>query len=278
MYEDYTHYVSHVKYAKKFVKKFIIQSSKTYVKRYNAIIAPTDKTKNALQNYGIKNDIFVVPTGISLEQFKCHPKDDPVILNLRKSLGLSQDQKIILSLGRISEEKSVDKIIMQMNSIKEIIPNVVLLIVGDGPYREKLENLSNRLGLDDNIIFTGGVPWEDVSYYYSMADVFVSASKTETQGLTIMEAMASKIPVVVYDDDNVKNVIFDRVSGRLFSTDEQLVKCIIDILSDTEKSNQIAETGHMIIQSLSKEQFGENAEKVYSSLVASNRPVNLSAM
>ncbi len=263
MYEDYSHYVFNHKYGKNLIKKAIIRGSKLYVKQYDGIIAPTDKTKNALRRYGVGNNIFVVPTGINLRQFSKFNSNHPELIKLRKKYALSNDDKIILSLGRVSEEKSIQNIINQMPELIKEEPYVKLLIVGDGPYKNKLQKLCTKLNLNDHVIFTGQVPFDCVSYYYSLADVFVSASKTETQGLTIMEAMATGIPVVVYDDLNVKDVVIDGVSGRLFIKDTELTKSLINCFENEYKTKKLSKKATEIIANLSKESYAKKAEHVY---------------
>lgn len=265
MYEDYTHYVA--KHGTRYVKKIIQNTSRIFVKPYDGIIAPTDKTRNALQSYGVKNDIFVVPTGIDLRHFNLYDHSHPDVQTIMEKYDLSEKDQIILSLGRISQEKSIDKTIEAMPALIETNENLKLLVVGDGPYRNKLEKLVCNLGLDKYVIFTGQVPFDHVSYFYSLADVFISASKTETQGLTIMEAMATGIPVVVYDDENVKGVVMEGVSGRLFESATELVHQVTSVFNDKEITDKMAITAKEIVQGLSKEAYGRNAESVYYQLM-----------
>jgi 1,2-diacylglycerol 3-alpha-glucosyltransferase len=265
MYEDYTHYV--MKYGKKYVRKIIQKTSKNFVKKYDGIIAPTDKTKFALESYGVTNDIFVVPTGIDLRQFNLYDKSEPEVRQIMNQYGIEDKDHVILSLGRVSEEKSIHKIIESMPILLQDIENLKLVIVGDGPYKEKLEKLVCTLGLDGHVIFTGQVPFDHVSYYYSLADVFISASKTETQGLTIMEAMATGIPVVVYDDTNVTGVVMEGISGRLFKEDNELIDQVKSVFNDRGLTDTMAEQAKEIIKGLSKETYGKNAEDVYYKLM-----------
>lgn len=269
MYEDYTHYVYNLRYGKGVVKKLIIKVSKQYVKKYDGIIAPTDKTKSALLSYGVKNDIYVVPTGIDLRHFEHFSKSNTNINEIMEKYNLSSNDKIILSLGRISEEKSIDVIIKQMPLLINTVPNAKLIIVGDGPYKSKLVKLCTQLDIKDNVIFTGRVPFDNVSFYYSIADLFISASKTETQGLTIMEAMASDVPVIVYNDTNVKDIVVKNKSGRLFETPEELTQCIIDTFTMPEETIRMTKEASEIVKTLSKEAYGKNAENVYSHLISS---------
>ncbi|NDL68195.1 glycosyltransferase family 4 protein [Anaerotalea alkaliphila] len=267
MYEDYTHYVLNFKPGKRVVKKLIIRGSKVYVKKFNALIAPSAKTKEALERYGVKNRIFVLPTGINIQNFQRTSPDHPRIQEIRRQLGLTPENRVILSLGRVSEEKNVQLTLRQFAFLQKTHPHVRLVVVGDGPYREKLVQLHRELGLEDVVRFTGSVPWEEVSYYYSMADLFVSASSTETQGLTILEAMASRLPVVVFEDENIRDVVVHGLSGHLFQDGEGLLKALGSALDNQEFTSHMADNAYAIVQSMSKEHFGESALQIYKTLI-----------
>ncbi len=192
-----------------------------------------------------------------------------MLKKIRKKLNLNHEDKIILTLGRISKEKDVDMTILQMLHLKSVQPNAKLIIVGDGPYKGKLEKLVNQHHLNEYVRFVGRVPFEHVSYYYSLAHVFVSASKSETQGLTIIEAMASKLAVIVYDDENITDIIVNEYSGRLFKTEDEFAACIDDAFNFPLKTKQMVNNAYEVVHNLSKEVFGENAERVYTNIVES---------
>ena len=267
MYEDYTKYLLRIRQGQGLAKRFMRHTSKRYVRRYDAVVVPSLKTEKALRSYGIKNNIHILPTGIDLEKFTHYEKDDPRLDALRQRLGLVKTNKVILSLGRVSEEKSVDTIVLQMKELIKRVEDAKLVIVGDGPFMPTLRRLTHDMGLEDCVLFVGRVPWEEVPYYYSLADVFVSASKTETQGLTILEAMASQVPVIVYEDDNVADIVRDGETGRLFKTPEALTQCLASVLSNPEEASRLGASGFQMAASLSLEKFGEMAEKLYLALL-----------
>lgn len=267
MYEDYTKYLLRIRQGQGLAKRFMRHTSKRYVRRYDAVVVPSLKTEKALRSYGIKNNIHILPTGIDLDKFTRYEKNDPRLDALRQRLGLSRTTKIILSLGRVSEEKSVDTIVLQMKDLIKRVDDVKLVIVGDGPFMPTLRRLTHDMGLEDCVLFVGRVPWEEVPFFYSLADVFVSASKTETQGLTILEAMASQVPVIVYEDDNVADIVRDGETGRLFKTPEGLTQCLERVLKHPEEANRLAVSGFQMAASLSLEKFGEMAEKLYVALL-----------
>ena len=202
MYEDYVHYVSRgimIKPASELAKKI----SKLYCRDCSAIIVPTIKVKDALWQYGLRRHIDVIPTGVDIEPFKRSNYNKQLINDEKKSLGINKTQPVVLFIGRLAKEKSLDVIISSMKELTKKIPSCKLLIVGDGPERENLQELSKELGIETSVVFAGERPYADIGKYYQLGDVFVGASLTETQGLTFAEAMAAQVPVVAKYDKNL---------------------------------------------------------------------------
>lgn len=262
MYEDYIHYVSRgimLKPASEFAKKV----SKLYCRDCSAIIVPTLKVKDALQKYGLMRHIDVIPTGVNIEPFEKNNYNQQLIKEEKKSYGINENEPVVLFIGRLAKEKSVDIIIKSMKQLISKIPNCKLLIVGDGPERENLENLSKEIGIDKSIVFVGEKPWAKIGKYYQMGNVFVGASLTETQGLTFAEAMAAQIPVVAKHDKNLDGIIRDEFNGRFFYKDEKLAEILFQILMDKESADIMAQNAYAGIETLSSKRFGESVEKVY---------------
>ncbi len=139
--------------------------------------------------------IKVIPTGLELDTFRIEKKADEIHA-LKQELGIGRGQPIILSVGRIAEEKNMGAIVSAMPEILRRLSSVKLVMVGDGPAKEGLEKQVKKLGISSAVIFTGAVEWKFINRYYQLGDVFVSASTTEAQGLTYVEAMAAGLPVV----------------------------------------------------------------------------------
>ncbi|WP_435791637.1 glycosyltransferase family 4 protein [Clostridium sp.] len=262
MYEDYIHYVSRgimLKPASEFAKK----ASKLYCRDCSAIIVPTLKVKDALKNYGLTRHIDVIPTGVNIEPFQKSNYDENLINEEKRSFGISESQPVVLFIGRIAKEKSVDIIIRSMKELIYKIPDCKLLIVGGGPERENLEVLAKELGIGKSVVFAGERPYANIGKYYQMGDVFVGASLTETQGLTFVEAMASQIPVVAKYDKNLDGTIRDKFNGRFFYKDENLTDILYETLMHKEVSDIMVKNAYDGIEALSSTCFAENVEKVY---------------
>ncbi|MBU3093434.1 glycosyltransferase family 4 protein [Clostridium sp. CM028] len=269
MYEDYIHYISHgimLKPASQLAKKV----SELYCRDCSAIIVPTIKVKDALENYGLTRHIDVIPTGVNIEPFKRSNYNKETIKDEKRSFGINETQPVVLFIGRIAKEKSIDIIINSMKELTKRIPNCKLLIVGDGPERENLEDLAKALGIEKSVVFAGEKPWEEIGRYYQMGDVFVGASLTETQGLTFEEAMAAQIPVVAKYDKNLDGIIRDKINGRFFYKDENLAEILFQILMDKEESALMVKNAYDRMEPLSSKCFGENVEKVYMEVEKQN--------
>ncbi|EFR99043.1 glycosyl transferase, group 1 family protein, partial [Listeria seeligeri FSL N1-067] len=194
------------------------------------------------------------------------PVEKQQIADLKKSLGIGTEDAVILSLGRIAQEKNIDAIINAMPEVLLKEPNAKLVIVGDGPVRKDLEQIVENKNLEEHVIFTGAVDWENISLYYQLGDLFVSASTTETQGLTYAEAMAASLPVVAKRDESIEGFLTDRETAFLFDEDYELADLLVQVLSDKNTAALVAANGRVKVESISADQFGLNVEATYNEI------------
>lgn len=226
MYEDYLHYVLNGHLLKPYhVKQF----TKAYLHNMDGVVAPSERVKETLTRYGVTILMRIIPTGVDLTAINENPRRD-----VRKELGIDSNEKVILTLSRVAAEKKIDQILDVLPTVLEIEPNVKFVIAGDGPDVQPLKDQVARLSLEDYVIFAGSVEHSDVGNYYRMADLFVSASDTETQGLTYIEALAAGTKCVVYSTDYTEHVFDNKELGSTFTTKNEMTNEIIDYL----KANQ----------------------------------------
>ena len=193
---------------------------------------------------------------------------------LKESIGISSDEKVILFLGRIADEKSIDVLIDQMPNVFEEYPKAKFVIVGYGPQEDQLKSQVKKLNLQDKVIFTGKIPWKDVPRYYNMADVFVNASLTETQGLTFIEAMASSLPVVCKYAPNLTEFITNEKNGIFIHNNDEYKDAIIRVLKDEKLRHTLITNGLDTANSLSSDKFGEKLETIYSEMIKLHKEKN----
>lgn len=230
MWADYSHYITpgNIKAVDHAAKKIIEKISKIYGDSCSELIVPSKKTAMALREYGISNSIHVIPTGLQIDHFSPQHINHELVKEIQDEYHL-HDKFVVTFLGRIAPEKSVDLLIDAMKDIVLKDDHIVLMIVGGGPQLEELKDLAKSYHLEEKVIFTGPKESTLVPSYYHASDLFVSASITETQGLTFIEAMASGIPVLARHDKNLEGVIIDGRNGYFFDDKEDLVRRIIDL-------------------------------------------------
>jgi 1,2-diacylglycerol 3-alpha-glucosyltransferase len=222
MYEDYLHYVLNGHLLKPVhVKQF----TKAYLKNMDGVIAPSKRVERLLARYGVEIPVRVIPTGVDVGAIS-----GPVKGDLREKLGIDPQAPVMLTLGRVAAEKKIDRILRIMPELLEEFPDLVYVIAGDGPDVDVLKDQVERLTLEDSVIFAGNVAHEEVGSYYKMADLFVSASDTETQGLTYIEALGSGTRCVVYKTDYTDGVFDDPVYGMTFETPREMEEQILAYL------------------------------------------------
>ena len=262
MYEDYTHYAGVLKgVANRVVKSF----SKFIAEQCTEFIAPSLKTKDKIREYGADRYINIVPTGIDFKRFQYGNLDGEKLKNIQVKYGL-KGKKIVLSLGRLAKEKSIDVVIEGFHHYLHSNNNLdtVLLIVGDGPERPILAEQVAKLGIDQHVVFAGAAPITEVPLYYQLADVFTSASITETQGLTFMEAMVSEKPVLCRFDENLSSLIIHGETGYIFSEKEDFSLLLMQILSLDKDKKALLNIGALqTVKQYSFEVFYDNIIKVY---------------
>ena len=269
MWEDYVHYISPIKGRNIRLKRLARTFSRAFVRKAECVITPSNKTAKYLKyKCNVKNKpIYIIPTGIDIAPFKSSNFTLEEKNKLKESLGIKQDEKIILFLGRVASEKSIDILMDAMPSIFKDHPNYKFLIVGDGPSKKSLEEQAKKLNIENNVIFTGKVPWNEVPRYYNLGDVFVNASITETQGLTFIEAMAAEIPVVAKYAPNLSEFIRNNQNGILVKKNSDFKKAIVDVIENKKLKETLIKGGNETAKEYSIEVFGDKLEMLYSEII-----------
>lgn len=258
MYEDYLHYVLNGHLLKPYHVK---QITKAYLHKMDGVVAPSERVRETLTRYGVTIPMRVIPTGVDLTAINENPHRD-----VRKELGINKKDKIILTLSRVAAEKKIDQILDVLLAILEKEPDVKFVIAGDGPDVQPLKDQVARLSLEDYVIFAGSVEHSDVGNYYRMADLFVSASDTETQGLTYIEALAAGTKSVVYSTDYTEHVFDNKKLGSTFTTKNEMKDEIIGYLKE-KQFNIPEDLKEKKLSEVSAATFAHKIEKFYQDVI-----------
>ncbi len=264
MYEDYTHYFSP---NKTIGKKTVTAITNSLAKKVEAMIAPTNKIYHVLDEYGVTCPVEVIPSGICLEKFEVNVSEEE-IKEMKNNLNIPEENMVLLSVSRIGKEKNIGELVYYMSLLKE--RKISLVIVGDGPDREAMEKLVNRCQLEEYIKFTGMVPPQEIPKYYKMADLFVSASTSETQGLTYIEAMASGTPILCKKDACLDGVLCEGVNGYSFTNKKEFIEKFNCFINQQDKNNMSIEAKKTSLL-YSKTRFVDSIVALYEKQIMLNK-------
>ena len=258
VYEDYTHYFSpSVRWGRCAVAAF----SRWVAAQTDCMIAPTGKVRGLLQGYGVRCPVFVVPTGIDLRRFQ--QEGDPMRRAvLRASLGIPAENTVLVCVGRLAEEKNIQEL-LRLRAALGSRP-VTLLLVGDGPDRPRLEQMARDLKLEaPAVIFAGMVAPEEVPDWYRLGDLFVSASSSETQGLTYIEALSAGVPALCRADPCLAGVIREGENGWQYRDEADFRRKLADFIAHPEWREGMSAAARRSVRPYSVEAFAESVEDIY---------------
>lgn len=267
LYEQYVKYVfPSARLGRAVLHAFL----KSTLKHTACIIAPTEKVRASLVNTGIKTDIRVIPSGISLSQHKNRISPEKR-REKRAEYGIMESHRVLVNLGRLGEEKNVDELLRYFkNAVTENV-NLRFLIVGGGPAKSSLERLTKELGISDYVIFAGMVPPGSVHEYYQLGDIFVSASTSETQGLTYVEAAANGLPLLCRRDDCLLDVVKSGENGFVYDTEEDYRAHLYELMSSDEIRADMSKMSEKIALRYDKSVFGADVATLYEDVLGKTR-------
>ncbi len=190
---------------------------------------------------GAENKLIIRSMGVDTKKLRKKPKKN-------------QKMKLILFVGRLNEQKGVEYLIRAMQKIKKQVKNANLLIIGEGEYKNYLENLAEELNIINSVDFAGALPFESIIYYYNAADVFVlpsvtSKTGTEGFGLVLLEAMAAAVPVVGTNSGGIPYIIKNRENGLLVKErdESELAGAVIELLKNKKLANKLRKNGLLFV-------------------------------
>lgn len=211
-------------------EKVVLGWVRRYANSCDAVFAPSESMKQLILGYGVTRPVQVMPTGLPAGFFA--PCEDEAARIRAEYCG--GRKYLFCTVTRLAEEKNTEFLFQSLLPLKERMGDVFrLLVIGRGPERERLERWVTENGLGDNVEFLGELPNNILNAYYAAADLFLFSSKTETQGIVLLEAMSGRTPVVALEASGVCDVVQSGVNG--FLTDEhpeRFAESVQSILED----------------------------------------------
>ena len=228
LFEEYLyHYIPFV--PKQMLRLFARRFSCDQCNQVSGVVAPSSIIVNLLKNYGVDNNITIIPTGIDSKKFETGQGG-----RFRTRFEIPDNKKVLLNVSRIAFEKNIGVLIEMLKQVKSHIPGVLLVIAGEGPAKKSYIQQVSRMGLEDSVSFVGYLDRDsELVDCYNSADLFVFSSKTETQGLVLLEAMAAGTPVVSVAAMGTKDILNGCKGARISdgSVDDFCTK-VVTLLKD----------------------------------------------
>lgn len=265
LWEDYLHYVAPDAISRSgFTKEAYRRIVAMFLSGYKEIIAPSAAIETYLeQDCGLwRKSINVIPTGIQTDLFLDESIDPSELQSLREEHALV-GRRVILYVGRLAKEKSIDIVIDALPAVLDAVPDAMMLVVGGGPEKDALVQQCEALGISQRVVFAGSVPFEKIGLYYKLGEVFVTASTSETQGLTYFEAASAGLPVVAKYAPNLEGVFEDGENALLFHDVKELSVKLISVLSDGEAAARLVQNAQTVLEQFHPDRFVDNVCAVY---------------
>ena len=237
-FEDYLHH--YLPWLPKALARGIARNlSRRQCNAVRAIVAPSQPMLDVLRQYGVKANAEVIPTGLQSHSFE---RADGAAF--RAAYGIAPQRPVMLYVGRVAFEKNIDFLLRMAAELRKKQPDILLIVAGEGPAEASLHQLSKELQLQDNVQFIGYLDRKtQLNACYRAADVFVFSSKSETQGLVLLEAMAQGVPVVAIAELGTKSILIEGEGAMIAPEDEAVfAEKVFSLLNDVKKRAALGES------------------------------------
>lgn len=236
----------------------------SFCRACDLVISPSPGMRDVLTRFGVNTSIDVVPNGVDLKPFN-NPSKPEDAERYRKN----EDEVILIYTGRLSPEKNLIFLLRAFNGAARAFNNVKLLLVGDGPERDNLQDRVRHMGIQERVIFTGMVPYHSLPGYLALADAFVTASVTEVHPLSIIEAMAVGLPVLGIKSPGVGDTVKDGETGFVVLEEDQaaFTAMMVRLITQTEERRAMGEKAREAAKKYSIERTTEMLLERYTNVV-----------
>jgi glycosyltransferase involved in cell wall biosynthesis len=234
----------------------------------DGFVVPSSAIVTALQGYGIDVPLRVIPTGLELEEFT---PGDRMAFCARH--GVDPARPALVYVGRVAFEKNIGFLLEMLVQVRQQVPEVLLIIAGDGPAKPALQRQARKLGMERNVLFIGYLPRGQALWdCFCAGDAFVFASRTETQGLVLLEALALGVPVVAYAALGASDVLVPDCGAVMAQGGEaEFAADVTSLLRDPHRRARLAQQGRRYARSWSTQQTSQQLVAFYQDMIDGRR-------
>jgi glycosyltransferase involved in cell wall biosynthesis len=232
----------------------------------DAVVAPSKQLADVLRDYGVATAIHTIPTGLNLDEFSAGDGQA-----FRSAHGIDPDRPVMLLVGRVAHEKNIAFLLRVLAAVRQQVPNVLFVIAGEGPALADLQRAATADALGDNTLWVGYLDRRrGLLDCYRAADVFVFASRTETQGLVLLESLALGVPVVSTAVLGTKEVLAGAAGAVVVEEDvAEFAAAVVRILREPALRAQLASAAREFVEKhWSSREMAKRLLALYEELVA----------
>jgi len=268
LYEEYTHYISN---NPEKMKRFALFLSTNYANLCNQVVAPSKSIEHLITERGVTVPITEIPTGVDTDFFS---KGDGAAFRMHHSI--PEDCFVIGHLGRLAPEKNLDYLSKAAARTMARRTDTCFLVVGDGSSRKAIGRTFEKAGLADRLFLVGKKSGRELADAYHAMDLFAFASRTETQGMVLAEAMAAGLPVVALDAPGVREVVIDGTNGRLLDADasaDRFAAVLVRAIDSAEQRDRWASAARKQAADFSRQRSARKMIRLYRRAIEEHRSV-----
>lgn len=262
LYDKYTNFVPFL--PSKLVASWMIRKAVKYANQADSVIVPTQSIEPILKNWGVVNKIFPVATGIDEACFSGSDRK-----KIREKYQIKDAETVLLLVSRLTEEKNISFLFNAVAKVLQKKPKAKFMLVGDGYLKGELKKETQKRNLDQQIIFAGLVEAAEIKNYYAAGDIFVYASKSETQGMIITEAMYMGLPIVAVKATGIESLVENNVNGILTAEEKnKFIEAVQKLLDNaTLRQKMSAESARIAREKYTASASAEQMLQVYKEAV-----------
>lgn len=266
LYEQYSHYVPGDSLM---MQQYVIELGTLYANMTDQVFSPSESIRDILISRRVEAPIEVVPTGVQVDKF-CNGDAK----GFRKKLEIPEDAFVVGHMGRLAPEKNLSFLAKAVSHFLKETPQAVFLVVGIGPSEQEIKTLCEEAGVQDRLFMAGVLQSQELADALNAMDVFAFASKSETQGMVLTEAMAAGNPVVALDASGVREVVRDTVNGRLLMEESipeyvQALRWVYEM--DDARKEELIQAARKVADEFSLDATAEKALSFYEALISERR-------
>jgi len=261
----HTYFEEYLFYYIRFLPRALLRGSVRYLTRQqcsdvNAVVVPTEAFNRVLDNYQVRAERYINPTGIDLSRFTTGDGE-----RFKRNHGIDSNRPTLLFVGRIVHEKNIGFLLQVVAQVKRHIPDILFILAGEGPAEAALKAQGRALGLEENLHFIGNLHHlQDLLDCYSAGDAFIFASRTETQGLVLLEAMALGTPVVSTARMGTEDILRSKRGALVVEEDVDVFAAMVErLLGDEQLRQRLGKEGREYVEQWSASAMARRLENVY---------------